>query len=85
MEMKDHSLIMKIMYSVTENIIAKSFGGKRDLSNPAFKMMVICATDCPIRASAINAGGALSDAVAKGLVEIANGHFLRAIGMMIRG
>lgn len=85
MEMKDHSLVMKVMYSVTENIIAKSFGGKKDLSDPAYRMTLICSTDCPIRAAAINAGGTLSDAVAKGLVEMANGHFFRAIGIMIRG
>ena len=47
LEMKDSSLIMKIMYSVTENIIAKSFGGKKDLSDPAYRMMLICSTDCP--------------------------------------
>ncbi len=85
MEMKDHSLIMKIMYSVTENIIAKSFGGKKDLSDPAYRMTLICSTDCPMRGAAINAGGTLSDGVAKGLIEMANGHWLRGLGAMIRG
>ena len=85
MEMKEHSLIMKIMYSVTEKIIVKSFGGKKDLSDPAFKMMLICATDCPMRSVVINAGGSMNDGVAKGLVEMANGHYLRGIGKMIKG
>ena len=83
MEMKDNSLVMKIQYKVTEGIIAKSFGGKKDYSNPAFKMMMVCATDCPLRASVISSGGTLSDSVARGLVEMANGHFLRGIRVML--
>jgi len=84
MEMKDCSLVMKIQYKVTENIIAKSFGGKKDYSDPAFRMMLTCATDCPLRASVISSGGTLSDSVARGLVEMANGHFLRGVQVMLR-
>lgn len=61
MEMQNYSLVMKLQYKVTEQIIAKSFGGKKDYSDPAFKMMMICATDCPLRATVINAGGSMSD------------------------
>ncbi len=84
MEMKGSSLVMKIQYKVTENIIAKSFGGKKDYSDPAFRMMLTCATDCPLRASVISSGGTLSDSVACGLVEMANGHFLRGVQAMLR-
>lgn len=56
-EMKDHSLMMKIQYKVTENIIAKSFGGKKDLRDPSYRMMLVCATDCPMRAVVINSNG----------------------------
>lgn len=83
LEMKDRSLVMKVQYKVTEGIIAKSFGGKRDHSDPAFKMMLTCATDCPLRASVISAGGAMSDQLAQGLVEMANGHFIRGIKKML--
>lgn len=83
MEMKGSSLVMKIQYKVTERMIAKSFGGKKDYSDPAFKMMMTCATDCPMRAAAISAGGAMSDGQAQGLVEMANGHFLRGIRTML--
>ncbi len=85
MEMKDSSFVMKIQYMVTERIIAKSCGGKRDYSNPAFKMMVTCATDCPLRAIVINSGGAVSDKMARGLLEMANGHFFKGIIKMIKG
>lgn len=79
LEMKNKSLIMKIQYKVTENIIAKSFGGKKDYSDPAFKMMIVCATDCPLRATIISSGGAVSDSLAKGLLQMANGHYIRGI------
>lgn len=84
LEMKDYSFIMKIQYMVTENIIAKSFGGKKDYSDPAFKMMMVCATDCPLRASVINSGGAMSDSLAEGLLEMANGHYIRGIKAMLK-
>jgi len=47
-------------------------------------MMMLCATDCPLRASVISSNGAMSDQLAQGLVEIANGHFLRGIRAMLR-
>lgn len=84
LEMKDSSWIMKIQYKVTENIIAKDFGGKKDLSNPAYRMTLICATDCPMRAVIINSGGSMSDSVAEGLLHMANGHYLKGIAAMMK-
>ena len=84
MEMKDSSFVMKIQYKVTEGIIAKGFGGKKDYSDPAFKMMMTCATDCPMRATVISAGGSMTEGLAQGLVEMANGHFLRGIRAMLK-
>ena len=84
MEMKGSSLVMKIQYKVTEGIIAKGFGGKKDYSDPAFKMMMTCATDCPMRATVISAGGSMTEGLAQGLVEMANGHFLRGIQAMLK-
>lgn len=84
LEMKDSSFIMKIQYKVTENIVAKSFGGKKDYLDPAFKMMMICATDCPLRATVICSGGTVSDSLARGLLEMANGHYIRGIKAMLK-
>ena len=84
MEMKDHSLVMKIQYKVTENIIAKSFGGKKDMSDPAYRMMLTCAVDCPMRAAVISSGGAMSDSIAAGLLHMANGHMIRGIAAMLK-
>ncbi|MDE6418930.1 MAG: glycoside hydrolase family 3 C-terminal domain-containing protein [Lachnospiraceae bacterium] len=84
LEMKNSSFIMKIQYKVMENIIAKSFGGKKDYSDPAFKRMMVCAADCPLRAMVISSGGAVSDSLAQGLLEMANGHYIRGIKAMLK-
>ena len=84
LEMKDSSLVMKIQYKVTENIIAKSYGGKKDLSDPSYRMTLTCAVDCPLRASVISSGGSLNYSVAKGLLHMANGHYLKGIVAMLK-
>lgn len=78
-EMKDSSLIMKLQYKVTEHIIAKDFGGKKDLSDPAYRMMLISSVDCPLRASVINSTGLMSDSLGRGLLLMANGHILKGL------
>jgi beta-glucosidase len=82
-EMREHSLIMKIMYKAVEGVVAKGFGGKKDYDNPEFKMMMASASDCSISSSQIN--GAIKDGLMQGLVEMANGHFIRGIRRMICG
>lgn len=84
LEMKERSLIMKIQYKVTESIIAKQCGTK-DLSDPAYRMTLISATDCPMRAVIINGGGSMSDSVAAGLLHMANGHYIKGLGCLITG
>lgn len=84
MEMKDHSLVMKIQYKVTKNIIAKSFGGKKDMSDPTYRMMLTCAVDCPMRGIIINGGNSVSDSLAQGLLHMANGHFIKGISAMLK-
>ena len=84
MEMKDHSFMMKIQYKVTESIIAKSFGGKKDMSDPAYRMMITCATDCPMRSVVISSGGMMSDSLAQGMLEMANGHYIKGLAAMLK-
>ena len=84
MEMKDQSFVMKIQYMVTENIIAKGFGVKKDMSDPAYRMMLTCATDCPMRSVIISGGGAMSDSLAQGLLHMANGHYIKGIIVMLK-
>lgn len=84
MEMKDHSLVMKIQYKVTEAIMAKSFNGKKDYQDPAFRMMMVSATDSPMRTVVLSSGGLMSENIAKGLVEMANGHYIKGLCLMLK-
>ena len=85
MEMMPHSLVMKVQYRITEGIVAKSFGGKKDLSDPAYRMMLICATDCPMRSVVISSGGMMRESLATGLLHMANGHFLKGLAAILKG
>ncbi len=81
MEMKDHSLIMKIMYKSTEAVIAKSFGGKKDYENPEFRMMMAASAGGPLRGMQISGG--IKGGLFKGLLHMANGHFFQGIKTII--
>ncbi len=83
MEMKDHSLIMKIMFKATEGVVAKGFGGKKDYDNPEFRMMMAASAGGPLRGMQISGG--IRDGIMQGLLHMANGHYLRGIKTMITG
>ena len=82
-EMKDHSLIMKIMYKAVETTIAKGFGGKKDYENPEFRMLMESSAGGPLRSMQISGG--MKGGLMQGLLDMANGHLLRGICKMIRG
>ncbi|MCR5145194.1 MAG: beta-glucosidase [Lachnospiraceae bacterium] len=81
-EMKDFSLIMKIMYKATESVIAKGFGGKVDYSNPDFKMMMKSSAGGPLRSMQISSGK--QGGLFEGLLDMANGHMFRGLIKMMR-
>ena len=83
LEMKDSSLIMKIQYKITESVIAKKNGGKKDLSNPAYKMMLTNAVDGPMRTVVISSDGMMSESMARAFLDMANGHYLKGIGKLL--
>ncbi len=83
LEMKDYSLIMKIMFYFIEKTIAKSFGGKKDYNNPTFRVLISTSTDCSLSGLQIN--GSMKDGAMQGLLEMANGHYIRGIRRMIKG
>jgi beta-glucosidase len=76
-EMKDYSLVMKIMFKGVERTIAKGFGGKADYSNPNFRMMMASSAGSPLRSMQISGG--LRNGLMQGLLEMANGHFFRGM------
>ena len=83
MEMKDHSLIMKIMFKAVEATIAKGFGGKKDYENPEFRMLMNSSAGSPLRSMMISGG--MKGGVLPGMLEMSNGHFFRGIRKMITG
>ena len=84
LEMKPYSLVMKILYVFTKLFINRGFKGERTMDNPAYRMMITQALDCPLRAMVICGGGVFSERLAKCLLYIANGQFFRAIRAMFR-
>ena len=82
-EMKDYSLIMKIMFKAVEATVAKGYGGKRDYDNPNFRMQMASSAGAPIRSMMISGG--MKGGVLPGMLEMANGHFFRGIRKMIKG
>lgn len=83
MEMKDYSLIMKIMFKFVEATVAKGFGGKKDYEAPEFRMLMESSAGGPLRSMQISGG--MKGGLFQGLLEMANGHFFKGIGKMIRG
>ena len=83
MEMKDYSLIMKIMFRAVESTVAKGFGGKKDYQNPEFRMLMNSSAGSPLRSMQISGG--MKGGVLPGMLEMANGHFFRGIWKMIKG
>ena len=81
-EMKDYSFVMKMMYNATEKTIAKGFGGVADYDNPDFRMMMNAAAASSLRSMQINSG--MKGGLFEGLLEMANGHYLKGIMEMIR-
>ena len=82
-EMKEHSLIMKLMYQAVRIVIVKGSGGNKNPEDADFKMKMAAAADCSMSSMQINSG--MRDGIMQGLVEIANGHFLKGIIRMIKG
>ncbi|HPX25733.1 MAG TPA: beta-glucosidase [Treponemataceae bacterium] len=81
-EMKDYSLIMKIMYKAIEKTIAKGCGGKADYSNPQFIMLMNSSCGGPLRGLQISGG--IKGKLFEGLLDMANGHFLRGLLKLAR-
>ena len=73
LEMQKDSRIIRLMCKATKWFIGRGFKGEKSMEDPAYKMMITCALDCPIRSMIMNSGGALGEGLAKWLVKRANG------------
>ena len=84
LEMKKYSFMMWVQYMVTKSIISKGIEGKKDMSNPTYKMMITSAVDCPMRSAVINSGGMMGESLARGMVLMANGKIFKGIAAMMK-
>lgn len=82
-EMRSSSWVMALQYRLTGWIIRR-VSGVRDPADPGLRMMLADAVNCPMRSLVINTGGRVDEALARGLLEMANGHFFRGLGMILR-
>lgn len=84
MELKDRSLVMKMMYQGMRATIAKGCGGKADDQDPNFRMMLMSAADAPLRAAVLSSGGTMPGSLMEGLLALANGHPVQGIRTILR-
>ena len=81
-DMKNESLIMKLMYFSTKLVIKKGIGGKITQENEAtYRMMLSSSAGSPIRSMAISGG--IKSGIMEGLVDMANGHFFKGLGRIM--
>ena len=69
---------------VTKMLVSKGIEGKKDMSNPAYRMMITSAVDCPMRSAVISSGGMMSEPLARGMVLMANGKPFKGIAAMLK-
>jgi beta-glucosidase len=81
-EMRDHSLVMKLVYKYLERMMVKAFG-RKDYNDPEFRMMMVACVGSPLRALQIS--GSVRGGIVPGLLEMANGRFLKGIRRMLKG
>ncbi len=82
-EMKDSSLVMKMMYNAVVKIVTMSLGKETKPGDPEYRMYMESSVGSPIRSLAISGG--IKGGVIPGLVEMANGRFFKGIARMIKG
>ncbi|MDL2294974.1 hypothetical protein LJC60_10225, partial [Ruminococcaceae bacterium OttesenSCG-928-D13] len=81
-EMAGHSLVMRVMRRIMAKTIAKMNGGKIDFSNSDFRMSYTSSVDSALFSLCIASGGTMPENIARGMLDIANGHLLRGLRRM---
>jgi hypothetical protein len=72
-EMHSCSLLMRLAHRVMLWVIAARYGGgKKAQRDPAYHMLRVSATDCPLRAMVINGGGLFPEWLAHAVLRWVN-------------
>ncbi len=83
-EMAEHSLVMRLMKIIMGRVIAKMNGGKVGNTNTAYRMAYASSVDSALFSLIICSGGSMPENIALGLLDMANGRYLKGIGKMLR-
>ena len=84
LEMMPYSFVMRILYKIGKRLVDQSYEGEGTASDPTYRMMLVSVMDCPIRAMVICGEGRLKEPVARGVLHMANGRFLRGLLTMCK-
>ena len=83
MEMKKQSLVINIMFLSVKTVIGRGFPKeRRNMDCPEYKLMLLTGVGIPLRSMQISAG--TKAGLFQGLLEMANGHFLRGLWKMLK-
>ena len=82
LEMKDDSLVMKLMYNIVKMVISSGFKGKDPEKDSTYKMMFQSAVDCSLNGMKNNIQ--MDNHLLEGLLMMANGHFFKGVKEMLR-
>ena len=82
LEMKDDSLIMKLMYKIVKMVVSSGFKGKNLEEDSTFKMMFQSAVDCSLNGMKNNVQ--MNNYLLEGLLLMANGKYVKGIKEMLK-
>ena len=82
-EMAQSSLFLRAVKFGMERVIAKMYGVRPEDESPEFRMSMASSADSALFSAVNNGGRILPEHVALALLDVANGHFLKAVRKMI--
>ena len=82
MEMREDSRLMGVICGVISRFILWKCGGRKAADSPEARMLLASSVEAPLRCVQISSG--ISGGLFQGLVDMANGHFFRGVGRMLR-
>lgn len=83
LDMMPHAWIMRVFYKIIEWTVAREFGGRKAWKTPHFRMMITSAADASLSGMKMNGG--MRVPVMEALLEMANGHYGRALKVLFCG
>jgi beta-glucosidase len=84
LEMKDASLLCRLIFKGMEKAVAKIAGGKVDYNNPQFRMLMTASADNPMKTNMLFSPDTMTAPFVHFILDSANGHFWRGLFTFLR-